>query len=63
MTRKLAKWTSEHGQTEEIRSSGGCGRKAFPLVVEWRYNFHKLGAIWEMSAQNVVSRSFRDQFA
>ena len=40
MTKNLAKWTSEHGQTANIRPSDGCRRIQLPLAVPIRYDCH-----------------------
>ena len=40
MTKNLAKWTSEHGQTSKIRPSDGCRRILLPLVVPIGYDCH-----------------------
>ncbi len=34
MTKNLAKWTSEHGQTAKIRPSDGCRRIQLPLWLQ-----------------------------
>ena len=40
MTKNLAKWTSELGQTAEIRALDGCGWNVVPQTVKWRYDCH-----------------------
>ena len=40
MTRSLAEWASEHGQTTNIKLSDGYGGKAIPLAVPFWYDCH-----------------------
>ena len=42
MTRKLAEWPFEIGQTENVGPSDGCRGNAVPLPVELKYDFRDL---------------------
>ena len=44
MTRKLAEWPFEHGQTKKVGPSDGCRGNAVPLAAESKYEFQELGA-------------------
>ncbi len=43
MTKKLAKRTSEHGQTTKISPSDGRGKIQLPLRMPCWYDFHVFG--------------------
>ncbi len=43
MTRKLAEWPFEHGQTEPVGPSDGCRGYDVPLAAESKYDFQELG--------------------
>ncbi len=44
MTRKLAEWLFENGQTENVGPSDRCRGNAVPLAAESKYDFRELGA-------------------
>ncbi len=44
MTRKLAEWPFENGQTENVGPSDSCRGNAVPLAAESKYDFRELGA-------------------
>jgi hypothetical protein len=44
MTRKLAEWPFENGQTENVGPSDGCRGNAVLLAAESKYDFRELGA-------------------
>jgi len=43
MTRKLAEWPFENGQTENVGPSDSCRANAVPLAAESKYDFCELG--------------------
>ncbi len=52
MTKNLAKWTSEHGQTAKIKPSDGCRRIQLPLGLPCGTIVMDLTVIWGMSDES-----------